>query len=122
MAQYLESGQVVVHLRPFSRSMEAVASPFLTTINDTLVMATSQYILIVIFRRKEPKPLQKQENRPETFIWRPLRTFTNRRPACERGGDVPSPGCRSRASRTTCGWSCGFRPGISSRSPPLRRV
>src|SRR5829696_6882071 len=42
LAQYLESGQVVVHLRPFSLSMEAVAPPLLTTIYDTLVMVTSQ--------------------------------------------------------------------------------
>src|SRR5215208_6798341 len=42
LAQYLESGQVVVHLRPFSLSMEAVAPPLLTAIYDTLVMVTSQ--------------------------------------------------------------------------------
>jgi predicted SpoU family rRNA methylase len=41
MAQYLESGQVVVHLRLFSLAMEAVASSLLTTKNDTLVTVTS---------------------------------------------------------------------------------
>src|SRR5215207_4242935 len=42
MAQYLESGRVVVHLRPFSLSVRAVIPLLLTTVNNTLVTVTSQ--------------------------------------------------------------------------------
>src|SRR5829696_2890417 len=68
MAQYLESGQVVMHLRPFSLSMETVASPVLTTINDTPVIVTSQWFLAVIFSEESRNPCKSRRTGPRLSL------------------------------------------------------
>jgi hypothetical protein len=118
---------------PLFTHYEGRSPLFLTTIDDTPVMVTGQCFLSVISRRtssslracwkaRRSRIFRSSHGTGFPGLGRWARTATNRRPACGQGGDVPSRGCRSRASRTICGWRCGFRPQIPSRSPPRRRA